>query len=78
MGERAKAALFQGQLASFRAAPALYMTSKYFDSLLVMMADSRVFLTGEQIKTLNITIDGHSRDSNLDLFNPEVGSDYQP
>jgi len=78
MGERAKAALFQGQLASFHAAPALYMTSKYFDSLLAMMADSRVFLTGDRIETLNITIDGHSRDSNLDLFNPEVGSDYQP
>jgi regulator of protease activity HflC (stomatin/prohibitin superfamily) len=75
MSERGKAALYQGQLASFEAAPALYMTSAYFDALLAVMRDSRVYLTGERITQLNVNLNLEDRETNLELFDPEAGSD---
>ena len=73
MSERGKAALYQGQLASYEAAPALYMTSAYFDSLLAVMRDSRVYLTGERIDELNVNLKLEDRETNLEVFDAEAG-----
>ncbi len=78
MGERGKAALFTGQLASYEAAPSLYKSKKYFDALLDIMAPSRVYLTSERLKDLNIVIELQSRDTGIDLFNPEEGNPNAP
>ncbi len=77
MGERAKAALFAGQVSSYRAAPALYMTSAYFDALAEVMRDSRVYLTGESIDQLNVNVKLETRDTNLEVFDPEAGGPNQ-
>lgn len=78
MGERARAALFEGQVQSFRASPSLFMTSAYFDSLRDVMRDSRVFLTGEKIDNLHIRLDLDSRQTNIDLFDAEAGANNLP
>lgn len=75
MVERGKAALYQGQLASYEAAPALYMTSAYLDALLAVMRDSRVYLTGERISELNVNVNLEDRETNLEVFDTEAGAD---
>lgn len=78
MGERGKAALYAGQLASYSAAPSLYKSKKYFDALLDIMGPSRVYLTSERLEDLNIVIELQSRDTGIDLFNPEEGNPNAP
>ena len=46
-----------------------------FDALLAVMRDSRVYLTGEQITQLNVNLNLEDRETNLELFDPEAGSD---
>ena len=77
MGERAKAALYQGQVASFRAAPALYMTGAYFDALAEVMRESRVYLTGESIDQLNVNVKLETQNTSIDVFDPEAGGPNQ-
>jgi regulator of protease activity HflC (stomatin/prohibitin superfamily) len=78
MGERGRAALFQGQLTGYRAAPALYRSKLYFDALAEAMRDSRVFLTGEKLTDLRIILELQTRDTAIDVFDPEAGSEAQP
>jgi len=78
MGERGRAALFQGQVSSYRAAPAVYLASKYFDALLDTMLESRVYLTGENLEDLRVILELQTRDTSLELFDPEAGSDMSP
>jgi len=78
MGERGKAALFAGQVAGYRAAPALYMASRYFDALLETMAESRVYLTSEKLDRLRVILELQTRDTSIELFDPEAGSESQP
>jgi membrane protease subunit HflK len=77
MGERAKAALFQGQVASYRAAPSLYMTGAYFDALAEVMRGSRVYLTGEGIDQLNVNVKLETQNTSIDVFDPEAGGPTQ-
>jgi regulator of protease activity HflC (stomatin/prohibitin superfamily) len=78
MGERGKAALFAGQVAGYRAAPAVYMASKYFDALLETMRSARVYLTSEQLDDLRVILELQTRDTSLELFDPEAGGDMSP
>ncbi|USO00090.1 MAG: hypothetical protein H6810_05355 [Phycisphaeraceae bacterium] len=78
MGERGRAALFKGQAAGYAAAPALYKSQRYFEALLDIMRGSRVYLTSEQLTNLKINIELQTRDTGIDLFNPEAGSENQP
>lgn len=50
MGERARLAMYQGQLNTFLAAPAIFKASLYFDAMKAAMADSRVFIVDGKTK----------------------------
>ena len=78
MGERGRAALFLGQLSSYRAAPTLFKSKKYFRALLETMRGSRVYLTSENLEDLHIILELQTRDTSLELFDPEAGSEFQP
>lgn len=78
MGERGRAALFLGQLSAYRAAPGLYKAKQYFSALLDAMRDSRVFLTGELLSDLRINLELQTRDTSLEVFDSQSGSEFQP
>jgi membrane protease subunit HflK len=78
MGERAKAALYQGQLASYEASPILFRSSMYFDALREAMADARVFLTSESLEDLTVRMEMMTRDTGVDIFDSEVGTAIIP
>ncbi len=78
MGERGKAALFLGQVSGFRAAPTVYMASKYFEALLETMRSSRVYVTSENFEDLRVILELQTRDTSLELFDPEAGSGMTP
>ena len=46
MGARARALRYQGQLASYRAAPEVYVASLWFDALKELMSNARVYIIG--------------------------------
>lgn len=78
MGERGRAALYLGQLSSYRASPALYKSKKYFRALLETMRGSRVYLTSENLDRLHIILELQTRDTSLEIFDPEAGAEFQP
>ncbi len=73
MGERGRAALFEGQLASFEAAPALYKSRLYFTTMREMVRGSRVFLTADDAEGLRVVTELQTR-SRADVFDPETES----
>ena len=77
MGERAKAALYQGQIAAYESSPMLFRSSRYFDALLSAMRDSRVFLTAKDVEDLTVRLELMTRDTGVDVFDPEIGSANQ-
>ncbi|MEM7754716.1 MAG: SPFH domain-containing protein [Planctomycetota bacterium] len=78
MGERAKAALYQGQLAAYEASPQLFRSSRYFEALAEAMVDSRVFLTAGDLRNeLTVRMELMTRDTGVDVFDPEIGSANQ-
>jgi len=74
MGERARAALYQGQLAAYEASPRLFRSSRYFDALREAIRESRVFLTAKDVSDLTVRLEMETRDTGVDVFDPEVGS----
>lgn len=77
MGERARAERYEGQLASFLAAPEVFKASLYFDALKVVMADSRVYITSDRIPDLRVTTQLFDRQSGTNVFS-EIKQDDIP
>lgn len=75
MGERGRAALYEGQIAAYAAAPTLYMSRHYFDALRSVMADARVFLVDSELKSPTIRLQLESQERGLDVFDPEAGAE---
>ncbi|RMH12051.1 MAG: hypothetical protein D6695_07830 [Planctomycetota bacterium] len=71
MGERGQAALHEGQVASYEAAPQVYRAKKYFEALSQAMADARVYIVPERIG--NITIELQDKDAATPIFDPSAG-----
>lgn len=69
MGERARLARYVGQIGSYLASPALYLSTLYFEALRDAMAGARVFVTdGVQLR---LRFDAQSRETGFDVFRPE-------
>jgi regulator of protease activity HflC (stomatin/prohibitin superfamily) len=71
MGERAKATLFEGQSAAYRAAPELFQSRLYLEALSDAMRDARVFING--VPDAKVRIDLNDRRSGLGDFGAETG-----
>lgn len=67
MGERARLAVYEGQLRSYLAAPAFYKASLYLDALRAAMADARVFIVDGKAD-LHIRGDMIDRETVGDVF----------
>jgi modulator of FtsH protease HflK len=65
--ERARLATYQGQLGSYRAAPAVYRASLYLDAMKFAMSDARVFISDSSIQ-LRPRLDLQDRESVSDIF----------
>lgn len=70
MGERGRAALHQGQVASYLAAPELYRSKKYFEALAEAMSNARVFIVPENTSMVRFELQDQR---GTQVFNPEAG-----
>jgi len=73
MGERGSAALYQGRVQSYRAAPGLFMTREYLSALRDAMERSRVYLVGDDHRGVNFVLDLHSTETNTQIFDTQAG-----
>ncbi len=71
MGDRGRAARYEGQLALYTASPMLYRTNLYFAALKAAMQDSRVYITSEEIPNLRIDWDLQDKNLGVDVFDPQ-------
>lgn len=73
MGERARAASYQGQMAGYDAFPMLYRTNLYFESLAETMKQSRVFVLQSDPRNVRVTYDLQDIETSASLFqaNPD-------
>lgn len=71
MGERGLAARYEGQLASYHAAPFLYRATQYFEALKGAMAGARVFITSDKVPDLRIEWDLKDQETATNVFNPD-------
>lgn len=76
MGERGRAALYEGQLAGYLAAPGLYKARLYFDAVREAFRDSRVFLVAEGVGDLRVRVELQT-DAQTSVFNPDAGAELQ-
>jgi modulator of FtsH protease HflK len=67
MGERARLSAYQGQLATYRAAPALYRASRYLDALKEAIATARVYIVDPNA-ALHTKFNFEDRENQLDVF----------
>ncbi len=63
MGERGRSIRYQGQLASYEAAPLYYKASLYFDALGAAMEKSRVYIVSEKVPDLRIDFNLEDKDT---------------
>ncbi|MEL6739099.1 MAG: SPFH domain-containing protein [Planctomycetota bacterium] len=75
MGERAKAAIFLGRLASYRAAPGIVRSGLYFDALGDALAESRVYLTPPDIENLRVMLELQDRAQGRNVFDQQAGAE---
>lgn len=75
MGERGKAAIFLGRLASYRAAPGLVRSSMYFDALGDALTESRVYLTPPDLENLQVMLELQDRTQGRNVFDLEAGAE---
>jgi len=75
MNERGLATLLTGQEQAYEASPALYRSSAYFDALLDVIRDARVYLTPHDLESLRIRMDLIDQQRGADVFDPEAGAD---
>lgn len=70
MSERARLAAYQGQLGTYRAAPAVYRASLYLDAMKFAMADARVYITDDASRT-HWRFNLEDRESVSDIFSSQ-------
>jgi modulator of FtsH protease HflK len=70
MGARTRLSAYQGQLGTYRAAPALYRAGLYLDALKESIAQARVFIV-DPAAELTIRGDFQDRDSQLNIFDKQ-------
>jgi len=71
MGDRGRAARYEGQLALYTASPLLYRTNLYFDAMKSAMRGSRLYVTSEEIPDLRIDWDLQDKNLGVDVFDPQ-------
>jgi modulator of FtsH protease HflK len=67
MGARTRAQRYQGQLASYEAAPEVYIASLWFDTLKELMSTARVYITGGDLDP-HIVYDLMDKTSSIETF----------
>ncbi len=67
MGARTRAQRYQGQLASYEAAPEVYIASLWFDTLKELMSSARVYITGGGIEP-HIVYDLKDKTSSIETY----------
>lgn len=72
MGERGSAALYQGRVQSYRAAPGLFITREYLSALRDAMERSRVYWVGSDHEGVNFVLDLHSTETNTQIFDVQT------
>lgn len=75
MSERGQAALLRGQVAAYEASPELFRASMYFDALLAVMAESRVYVTPESLESLHIRLELQDRAAGRDVLDETAGAE---
>lgn len=71
MGERGRAARYQGQIAAFEANPKLFQVSQYLESLQAAIKDARVYVTDDSVPNLRLNWDIKDVDNGAATFDPE-------
>lgn len=71
MGARRNAVAYQGQLSSYLAQPYVYRATLYFETLIEMIKDSRVYITGSELEELRTTVDLEDSQLGGNVFTPE-------
>lgn len=67
MGERARLAAYQGMLETYRAAPAVFRASLYFDAIRQALANQRVVIVSKDIN-LEVQYDSQDKDLISNIF----------
>lgn len=75
MSERGRAALLRGQDAAYRAAPELFESKRYFEALLGVMRNARVYMTPGDLPNLNVRLELQDNDVGTDVFDPNAGAE---
>ncbi len=75
MSERGKAVLLAGQEQAYEASPALYRSSAYFDALIDVIRNARVYLTPHDLESLKIRMDLIDQNRGSDVFDVEAGAE---
>ena len=71
MGARRNAVAYQGQLSSYLAQPYVYRATLYFETLIEMIKDSRVYITGSELDELRTTVELQDSQLGGNVFTPE-------
>ena len=79
MGARGDAAEFLGQATAYAAAPALYRSQVYFDALLEVMKNARVYVLPDKdkLEDLKVRLELQDRDRGTTTFDIEAGAEGQ-
>ncbi len=76
MSERGRAALLQGQVDAYLAAPELFRSKMYFDAWLEAIADARVYMVPKGLEDLKVRIELQDREAGQELFDPNAGQEF--
>ncbi|MBL4592178.1 MAG: hypothetical protein JKY96_09500 [Phycisphaerales bacterium] len=76
MSERGRAALLQGQLDAYLAAPELFRSKMYFDAWLDSTKYARVYLVPKGLEDLKIRIELQDREAGTKIFDTEAGKEF--
>jgi regulator of protease activity HflC (stomatin/prohibitin superfamily) len=66
-----RAARYEGQLATFNAAPSVFVARAYFSALTDLFEDSRIIIAGRGMGDTRFTIDLNDKDLGTELFAPQ-------
>lgn len=71
MDERGRAALYVGQVESYRAAPVVYRSKKYLEALASAMSDARVYIVPPDGGHIELGLEDEA--TTQDMFDPNAG-----
>ncbi|HLO42614.1 MAG TPA: SPFH domain-containing protein, partial [Phycisphaerales bacterium] len=74
MGDRGRAARYNGQIAAFEAAPEVFKAGEYFDALRAALGKSRVYIVGDKVDDLRLDIELKDVDTGVGTFRPKTDS----